>query len=113
MKLPSIQWDVVWSVLRTLLVAGGPVATLLIALGFPPIQVSYWLGVGLAAVGVAAVVVPGIIGALKRTDSSKIAEAAALPDVEKIVVKDTAVSPGVVAVVQDTAQPKVVPQSAV
>lgn len=75
----KIQWDVVWSVLRTLLVAGGPMGTLLLALGFPPVQVSTWLGVGLAAVGVASVAVPGLVGAMKRTDSAKIADVAALP----------------------------------
>ncbi len=106
-----VQLDVVWSVLRTLLVAGGPVATLLIALGFPPIQVSEWLAIGLAIVGIASVAVPGLVGALKRTDAHKIADAAALPDVTKIVVKDTA-SDGVGKAMQDPAQPKVVPQSA-
>jgi len=73
-----IQWDVVWSVLRTLLVGGGPVATLLIALDFPPVQVGKWMGIGLAGVGVLSVAIPGLKAAFNRTDSSKVAAAAAL-----------------------------------
>ena len=110
----KVQWDVVWSVLRTLLVAGGPVATLLIALGFPPVQVSTYLAVGLAVVAIASVAVPGLIGAFSQTDShavtkvaampapvatealkqvpdeTKIAIAEKVPDVATVVVKDTA-----------------------
>jgi len=67
----KINWDVVWSVLRTSLVAGGPVGTLLIALDFPPVSVGKWLGIALALVGVLSFVVPGIVGALKQTDQGK------------------------------------------
>ena len=63
MNWKTVQWDVVWSIMRTLLVAGGPVSAVLIALGFPPVTVSMWTAVGLAAVGVLAVAVPGLIGA--------------------------------------------------
>lgn len=105
----NIQWSVVWSVLRTLLVAGGPVATLLIALGFPPVEVSTWLGIGLAAVGVLSVLVPGIIGAFKHTDKAKIASVAALPDVAKVEVVPTA-KPEIAALAEDNNQPKVVKQ---
>ncbi len=130
----KVQWDVVWSVLRTLLVAGGPVATLLVALGFPPVQVSADLGIGLAVVAILSVVVPGLKGALNRTDSSKvaavkalppeaqarvadqlpndtkIAAVAAIPDVAKVIVRDTATN-GTAAVAADPSQPKVVKQS--
>lgn len=75
----KVQWDVVWSVLRTMLVAGGPVATLLIALGFPPVQVSTYLGVGLAVVAIASVAVPGILGAFSQTDSHAVTKVAAMP----------------------------------
>ncbi len=105
----TINWSVVWSVLRTLLVAGGPVATLLIALGFPPVQVGQWVAIGLAVVGVASIVGPGLVGALSHTDAGKIAAAAALPDVAKIEVKPTATD-GVAAAAADPAQPKVVTQ---
>jgi hypothetical protein len=103
----NIQWSVVWSVLRTLLVAGGPVATLLIALGFPPVEVSTWLGIGLAAVGILSVLVPGIIGAITHTDKSKIAAAAAIPDVAKVEVAPSA-KPSIAALAEDEKLPKVV-----
>ena len=75
----KVQWDVVWSVLRTLLVAGGPVATLLIALGFPPVTVSTYLAVGLAIVGIASAAVPGLIAAFTQTDSHAVAKVASMP----------------------------------
>lgn len=133
--MKTINWDVVWSTLRTLLVAGGPAGTLLIALGFPPLQVSTWLSIGLAVIGVASFVVPGIYGALKQTDAgkaaaiqslspegkaavmdklpaeTKLAAASALPDVTKIVVKDDAKN-GTAKAAADPALPKVVPESA-
>lgn len=105
----KIQWDVVWSVLRTLLVAGGPAGTLLLAFGLPPLQVSTWLGIGLAVVGVLSVAIPGFIGALNRTDGGKAAAiaslspekqaavAAALPDETKIAA--AANVPGVTQIV--------------
>lgn len=128
---PNIQWDVVWSMLRTLLVAGGPVATLLIALDFPAVQVSKWSAISLGIVGVLSVVIPGIKGALVRTDSNKIADVArlpteakaviaaqlpneikipavaAIPDVALVVVKPTATN-GTATVAADPAHPKVV-----
>ena len=114
MKLPPLQLDVLWSALRTLLVAGGPVATLLIALGFPPVQVGTWVGIALAGVGVASVLVPGIIGALKRTDSSKIADAAALPAVAAVLIKDDATGAAETAMKSEApALSKVVAQSSV
>jgi hypothetical protein len=127
----NIQWDVVWSTLRTLLVAGGPVTTLLIALDFPPVLVSKWSLVGLAVVGVLSVAVPGFKGALNRTDSNKIKDAlvlpkeaqariaaglpnetkiaatAAIPDVAAVVVKPTATN-GTAMIAADPAHPKVV-----
>lgn len=127
----GIQWAVVWSTLRTLLVAGGPAGTLLIAMGFPPLQVSNWLAIGLGVVGVLSVLVPGIVGALKQTDSAKvdavrtlpaesqakvaeqlpndtkIAAVAAIPDVAAVVVKPTATN-GTASIAADPAHPKVV-----
>lgn len=102
----NVNWDVIWSSCRTVLVAGGPAGTLLIALGFPPVQVSEWLGIGLAVVGVAAVIVPGVYGALKQTDKGKIAAAATVPDVVSVVVKDTATD-GVAIIAADPAATKV------
>lgn len=105
----KIQWDVVWSVLRTLLVAGGPVSALLIALGFPPVQVGVWMGIALAAIGVLSVAVPGIIGALKRTDAAKVSDASSVPGITgPIKIDPTVASPAVVAVATDSSKPNVV-----
>lgn len=105
----KIQWDVVWSVLRTLLVAGGPVSALLIALGFPPVAVGTWLAAGLALVGILSVVVPGLIGALKRTDAAKVADASSVPGITgPIKIDPTVASPAVVAVATDSSKPNVV-----
>lgn len=130
--LDKIQWDVVWSVLRTLLVAGGPVATLLIALDFPPILVGKWMAIGLAFIGVASVAGPGLKGALLRTDSNKaaavttispeakatvaaqlpaeitVAAAVAVPGVE-VQVKTESAPAAVVALAHDDAQPHINP----
>lgn len=105
----KIQWDVVWSMLRTLCVAGGPVATLLVALGFPAVQVGTWMGVALAAIAVLAVAVPGTIGALKQTDAAKITAPDTVPGVEaKIVVDPKVAAPSVVALATDPAKGNVV-----
>jgi hypothetical protein len=96
----NVNWDVIWSTLRTALVAGGPVSALLIACGFPAVQVSVWTGIGLAAIGVAAVVVPGVVGALKQTNKGKIAAATTVPDVVSVVVKDS-VTDGVAKMAAD------------
>lgn len=97
----KIQWDVVWSVLRTLLVAGGPVGTLLIACGFPAVQVSTWLGIGLGVVGVLSVAVPGLVGALKQTNSGKVANVATLPMESKAAVAASLPSEITLAAVND------------
>lgn len=81
--MKKVNWDVVWSLSRTLLVAGGPVSVLLVALGFPPVEVGKWTGIGLAVVGVLSVAVPGIVGALKQTDVGKMAGAASVPEERK------------------------------
>lgn len=75
----TVQWDVVWSTLRTLCVAGGPLTAALIALGFPPVQVSTWMGIALLVIGVLSVIVPGLIGAFSQTDSHAVAKVAAMP----------------------------------
>lgn len=83
--LEKVNWDVVWSTGRSLLLAGGPVATLLVALGFPPVQVGAWMGAGLAAIAVASVLVPGIIGALSHTEAATTLKAADVPGVKVTV----------------------------
>jgi len=132
--MSKINWDVVWSVLRTSLVAGGPVGTLLIALDFPPVSVGKWLGIALALVGVLSFVVPGIVGALKQTDQgkansiekldpegkaavldklpdqTKLAAVNALPDVQAVIVKDTATD-GVAIAAHDPLLEKVVTET--
>lgn len=130
----KINLDVLWSVGRTLLVAGGPVTALLVAMGFPPVQVSEWMGIGLAAIGVLSVAVPGIIGALKQTDAgkantfakldtagqaavldhipdqTKIAAVNALDDVKLVVTKADATD-GVAIATHDPALEKVVSET--
>lgn len=96
-----------WSALRALVAAGGPVAVLLIALGFPAVQVGIWSGAALAAIGAAAVIWPLVSGFLSHTDAAKLAAVSAMPDVTTITVKPTATD-GVGAALADPEQPKVV-----
>lgn len=106
MNTSNVNWDVIWSSLRTALVAGGPIGALLIACGLPAVTVSTWLAIGLAIVGVASVVVPGIYGALKQTNAGKLKSAATVPDVVHIVVSDFA-KDGSAVVAADPNVPKV------
>ncbi|MDE2105528.1 MAG: hypothetical protein KGL39_50340 [Patescibacteria group bacterium] len=63
-----------------------------------------------AALGViATTVVVGIWSQLIKTDTAKVAAAAALPDVAKIIVKPTA-SDGIADMAADPTKPKVVTQ---
>ena len=75
----KVQWDVVWSVLRSLCISGGPMTALLIALGFPPVQVGAWMAIALLAIGVASAAVPGLISAFTQTDKAAVVKVTAMP----------------------------------
>jgi hypothetical protein len=79
----NVQWSVVLSILRTLCTVGGTGSTLLIALGYTPLQVNTWLGAATAALSVIAMVGPGIFGAMTHTDAAQVANVSVMSPVQQ------------------------------
>lgn len=89
---------------QTLLAAGGPVAGLLTAYGFPQDKVAMWLGLALAIVPPLAAALWGI---LDKTDSAIVVQAKAVPGVETVVVSNKA-PPALAKLADDDAHPHIV-----
>lgn len=131
----TINWDALRHSLGGLLVAGGPIASLLAAQGLAADQINSLLGYATIAVGIGCTIGPILVNVLSQTDRGKadtinrldrdgqsavlslvdpaiIANAAAKhPEIAAVVVKDTA-NGSLAQLAADPGTPKVITETA-
>ena len=100
--------DQIQSLVRLLLGAGGPLGAWLLSRGVSQDALGAYTSLAIAFVAAAPVIVSGVWGLMRHTDSGNLAAVEAIPAVRQITVSPVASTANLAAVVADPSRDKVV-----